>query len=256
MKTISIINLKGGVGKTVSAVNIAYGLHTHGHRVLVVDCDKQGNASKFFGRHGYNKPSIAEVLLVRGYDISGAIQKTDIDGVDILPANMTLMRANREILADVTRPQQTRFRKALDAYERPYDYCVIDCAPDINMAVINALVASDEVMIPVKVDAFTLDGMAELLDQISDIADDYNQGLRVAGYFFTVFYRSQVCAQAIEEAEKRYPDLHRFRTAIRRTTTVDQSTFAGLPLQLLNERCTAAVDYAALVKEYLNTEMC
>lgn len=252
MKTISIINLKGGVAKTISAINICYMLTEKGYRVLLIDCDKQGNSSKFFKRHGYDKPSLTEVLTARGFKPDAAIQHTFIDTLDILPANMSLLRANRDILTDVTRPQQSRLKRAMDDVAGQYDYCVIDCAPDINMATINALVATDDVLIPVKVDAFVFDGMAELLEQIDEIRD-FNPSIRVAGCFLTMYNKTQVNTQARDALEAVYPNLPVMQTVIRRTTTVDKSTFRGVPLQILSPRCTAAVDYNNLVNEYLNS---
>ena len=109
MRVICIINLKGGVAKTISAINIAYELaERHGMRVLLIDNDKQGNTSKFFRVHSYDAPSVADVLTVKGYNIRDAILPTDHYRLRILPANMNLLRADKEILLDISRPQQTR----------------------------------------------------------------------------------------------------------------------------------------------------
>ena len=184
MKTICIINLKGGVAKTISAANIAHIIATvHGKRVLLIDCDKQGNISKMFGIHGYNAPTIAELLTDRDASIHEIISPSKYPNLDIITANMTLLRANMQILLDTTRPQQTRLRTALaiGEIEHVYDYCVIDCAPDLNMSTINALVACDDVLIPIKIDKFAFDGLAELIEQINNTRTDLNPGLHLRG---------------------------------------------------------------------------
>ena len=261
MKVICCINLKGGVAKTISAINIAYALYkTHGARVLLIDNDKQGNTSKFFGKHDYESPSIADVLTSKDLNtIAGAVVSTfcvDLDnydnmtsGVHLLPANMNLLRANKEILLDVTRPQQTRLKKALREVAHIYDYAVIDNAPDMNMSDINALVAADYVLIPIKVDRFAFDGLEQLQEKI-DEAREFNERLRIAGGFITMFQRNNVNLQGVEHLAKN-SGLRMFKTVIRKTVKVDETTFAGLPLAKYAENCTAARDYESLVNEYL-----
>ena len=172
MKTLSIINLKGGVAKTISSVNMAHVMATvHGYKVLLIDNDKQGNASKIMNRHSYKKPGIAEIMTKRHIDMEQIIQETDYQNLDIVTANMNLLSANLEVMLDQQRPQQIRIKKALDQISSKYDYCVIDNAPDINISTINALVASDDVMIPITIDDFALDGLEELKEQLVILQD-------------------------------------------------------------------------------------
>lgn len=112
MKTIAIINLKGGVAKTISSVNIAHILAAvHGYKVLLIDNDKQGNASKILNRHNYSHKGTADIMTERKADLKETIQKTDYEGLDIVTANMNLLKANLEVLLDQQRPQQTRFKR-------------------------------------------------------------------------------------------------------------------------------------------------
>ncbi|MFF5993680.1 ParA family protein [Lysinibacillus sp. KU-BSD001] len=252
MKTISIINLKGGVAKTISSINIAYTLvEKHGKRVLLIDNDKQGNTSKFFNLHGYEDKSIADLLTERGLDIKSVIKETAYERLDVIPANMNLLRANKEILLDVSRPQQTRLSKYLRQLEGEYDYCIIDNAPDINMSVINALVASDDVLVPIKVDKFAFDGLEQLVEQIEDVKE-FNDKLVFRGCFITMFQKNGVNIQGGEYLNS-YTDYPLFHTKIRKTVKVDETTFAGKPL-LDYKKTTAGEDYEALVNEYL--KMC
>ena len=251
MKTISIINLKGGVAKTISAANFAHILAViHNKRVLLVDNDKQGNASKMFGLHNYEKPSVAELMTTRGVKIEEIIAKTQYENLDVIPANMTLLKANLEVMLDTTRPQQTRFKTALRTIEEKYDYCIIDNAPDINISTINALVASDDVLIPIKIDKFAFDGLAELKEQIENTKEDLNPDLCLKGCFVTSYQKNDVNEQGEEwlKNQKEYPV---FDTHIRRTEKVDESTFATIPIIEYSIRCGAARDYLMLVEEYL-----
>lgn len=252
MKTISVINLKGGVAKTISAVNIAHILAVvHKKRVLLVDNDKQGNASKMFGLHNYDKPSIAEVMTERNPNMDDIIRSTSYAGLDVIPANMNLLRANLQVMLDSARPQQTRLRAALNGLSEQYDYCIIDNAPDINISVINALVASDDVLIPVKIDKFAFDGLAELKEQIDNTREELNPGINLKGCFVTCYQRNEVNKQG-EEWMKTQTDFPVFEAHIRKTEKVDESTFAAVPIIEYSRRCGAAMDYLKLVSEYLN----
>ncbi|WII39169.1 ParA family protein [Paenibacillus thiaminolyticus] len=254
MKTISVINLKGGVAKTISAVNIAHILAVvHKKQVLLVDNDKQGNASKMFGLHSYSSPGIAEVMTERSPNLDEIIAHTAYPNLDVLPANMNLLRANLQVLLDTSRPQQTRLRSALKQVANQYAYCIIDNAPDINISVINALVASDDVLIPVKIDKFAFDGLAELKEQIDNTREELNPGIHLKGCFVTSYQRNEVNKQG-EEWLHNQKDFPLFRTHIRKTEKVDESTFAAVPIIEYSRRCGAAMDYIALVAEYLEGE--
>ncbi len=250
MKTISVINLKGGVAKTITAVSMAHILAAqYQKRVLLVDNDKQGNSSKTFGVHSYDRKSLSDVLTVRGLDIREVIQKTRFGNIDILPANMSLIRANMEVMMDSQRPQQTRLRSALEPVSGNYDFCIIDNAPDINISVVNALVASDDVIIPVRIDEYAFDGLDELLEQIGNTRDDLNPGLCLAGCLITSFQRTDADRQGeVWLREKGYPV---FDTHIRYSEKVTESTFARSPIVEYSPRSGAALDYTAFVREFL-----
>lgn len=250
MKILSIINLKGGVAKTISAVNIAHILAAlHRKRVLLVDNDKQGNASKLLNLYDYDKPSISDIM-TDPHAVAGAIiRPSGYTGLDVIPANMNLLKANLDVLLDMSRPQQTRLVKVLNTLDDAYDYCIIDNPPDINMSVINALVASDDVLVPIKVDKFAFDGMEQLIEQIDKVRD-FNPGIQFHGCFVTMYQNNSVNRQGGEwlKTGSGYPIL---TTKIRKTTKVDESTFARQPLMEYARYCTAARDYQALVNEYL-----
>lgn len=252
MKKISIINLKGGVAKTMSAINMAHILATvHKKRVLIIDLDKQGNTTKLFDKHNKGEYSVADLITNR-CSINEAILKTDYENLDLIPANMDLIEANFKVMLDVSIPQQFRLKKHLDEIEEEYDYCIIDNPPDINASVINALVASDDVLIPIKVDKFAFDGMKELITQINN-AKISNPNLKIKGCFVTLFNKNDVNIQG-EELLRNNKEYKMFNTHIRRTVKADESTFANVPILEYSKRCGAAKDYKALVEEYLSKE--
>ena len=252
MRTISIINLKGGCAKTLSSVNIAHILSAvHRKKVLLIDNDKQGDASKLLNRHSYTRPGTGEILTDRGLDMAAVIQSTDYEGLDIVTANMNLLTATLEVMLDQKRPQHNRFKKALEQVGEKYDYCIIDNAPDINIAIINALAASDDVLVPVTIDDFAIDGLKELEEQINNTREDLNPGLRFCGCFITQYDRTNEADTQGEAYLKGLEAYPLFETHIRRTLKMKPSTFARKPILEYSSRCGAARDYKALVEEYL-----
>ena len=248
MRTISIINLKGGVGKTVTSINMAYEpMHNRGCRVLLIDCDKQGNTSKFMKCHDYDKKSLSDVLLGTAGIMEVSV-RTKFALIDVVPANMSLLKADRQVLLDTTKPQQSRVREALKQVQDQYTYCVIDCAPDINISVINALVASDDVIIPVTIDKFAFDGIREILEQIRDVKKYYNPKLEFIGCLVTQYKKSELCDEGIKLLEDFCGRV--LETKISWTQVVSRSTFAGEPISVHSPRCGAAGGYKNLAAEY------
>lgn len=252
MRVLSVINLKGGVAKTISSVAIAHLLAGKGFRVLLVDNDKQGDASRGYRRRDEDGEGIDKIMTARRPDMGRLIQHTDFPGLDIITANMKLLKANLEVLLDQTRQQQTRLKKALEQVRDQYDFCIIDNAPDINISTINALVASNDVIVPLEVDDNTTEGLAELAEQIEFTREDLNPGLTFRGCFITKYdKRNDAHAQGAAqlEASGKYPV---FKTKIRTSRKVSESTFARLPITVYSKRSNAAIDYTALVEEYLD----
>ena len=267
MQTISIISLKGGVAKTTTAVNMAYTLAAvHNKKVLIIDNDKQGNTSKAFKRYDTEDTNtIARVMLQRNVDVSEVIKSTAYEGIDIITANMDLLEANLRTIVDTGRQQQTRFKKALENAKvidrgwakfdylpltEAYDYCIIDNAPDINMSIINALVMSNDVIVPIFMDQYSFDALDILLDQIAQVKEDFNENLNFAGCLITQYQNNEVNNQGIEWLKAH--DIPIFKQQIRRTEKkVSESTFAKMPLVEYSVRCGAAQDYKKFVLEYL-----
>lgn len=247
MISIAIINLKGGVGKSVTACNLAAELAAKSKSVLVVDLDKQGNTSKFFGWLDYDRLSVAEVLLGERFANAAIVEDTGLPGVHLLPGDMRLLRANRMILMDTTEPQQYRLRDALEHVAENYDYCLLDCPPDLDMGSINALTAADWVIIPVDCDEWACDGMREIIDQIEQVQMYYNPHLKVMGALMTKYRRTRYAGEVVHQLNEA--GIEMLHTVIRYTVKVSEAKSAHEPLRVYKPDCSAALDYGCLADE-------
>lgn len=242
---ICIINLKGGVGKSVTAINLADCFARRGRRVLVIDLDKQANTTKYYNRLDYQAADVGDVLTGRA-SIPMAMRSTEERNIALLPANMNLLNANREIMLDTMRPQQIRLRDALEEVEGLFDMILMDCPPDLDMGAINALCAADWVLIPVDCDEWAADGLEIVMDQIESIRRYYNPGLQMLGVLITKYRTTNYARRVIESIAKSCPVM---QTGIRFTVKVAEATASHQPLHLYAPGSTAAQDYEELCKE-------
>lgn len=248
MKKISVLNIKGGVAKTTSAINVAAILAEEGNRVLVVDVDAQSNLTMAFKAYDIDGLSVSDILLSKSIEVNEVIKETEHENIDILPSNISLAFAEKKILLDVTRSQQNRLKRILDKIEDKYDYCIIDCPPSLNMITINALVASDEVIVPIKIDKFALDGLEYLLESIDEIKEEFNPTLQFKGCFVTMDTSTTVNKE-IKKALKGILKEKMFDTSIRQNVTVTEASFEQIPVVNYKKNSNASKDYRALVKE-------
>ena len=227
MKAISILNLKGGVGKTVTSVNMAYILAAdHKKRVLLADCDSQCNATEFYG-----------------------LTEPGLYGVDMLPASDALMDLDLSSIGD--RVNGSCLKDFCDAIREDdvYDYVIFDCPPAFNAASAAALLASDEVIIPIKLDAFSLRGLANVSRQIDNM-HKINPALKIAGALITMWRNTPVVLEA-EGSLRECGILPVFEQHIRRTDKIDEMTFERKPITVYSPYSAAGYDYRAFVQEYI-----
>ena len=247
MKTISIINNKGGVGKTASVTTIGHMMATlHNKRVLLIDLDPQGNTSGAFsetdfmkiffsileGRKPETEPSIEDVLLYPDMDIHSAIKKTDYENLDIIPAHLTLAECEERLKADITTPQQFKLKQQLAKIKDEYDYCLIDCSPSISILNINGLTASDEVYIPMRSDGNSCIGLA-ITRKLVDTVSLYNPGLGIGGTFMTQYdSRKNVAKEIYNLLEQVLPsyEIPLLPFKIGTTKFLEENTFEQKPL--------------------------
>lgn len=245
MISIAIINLKGGVGKSVTTCNLAAELAAKSKSVLVVDLDKQGNTSKFFGVLDYDSPSIAEIML-GVCRAPGAVVDTNLAAVNLIPCDMRMLKANRMILMD-NGPRQYHLRDALKDVSANYDYCIMDCPPDLDMGSINALCAADWVIIPVDCDEWACDGMQEIIDQIEQVQAYYNPRLKVMGALMTKYRRTRYAGEVVHQLNEA--GIEMLHTVIRYTVKVSEAKSAHEPLRVYKPDCSASLDYGCLADE-------
>lgn len=252
MKTISLINLKGGVGKTTTALAMAYLLaEKRGKKVLLIDNDKQGNASRILDRYDNREPG-GTVNMLRYRRAEPYIQGTRYQNMDLLSCNLYMELAEKAVLLDQEQIQGDRYRKALEPVDRNYEYCIIDNPPDIGMNVINALAVTNEIIIPVQLENWSLDGLEELVKQIKEITR-LNPKARIAGILATDYEKSKTSEAALEWLRKRSGQKV-FQTVIRHSKAAKDSTIYHKPLPEYSTRCGASRDYKKFMAEYTGRE--
>lgn len=249
MKTTAILNLKGGVAKTTTAANMGAVLtRDYGKRVLLVDADSQCNLSEFFGAVEDGQiGSLVDVLkLPFSANPEQLICTTGHKGLDILPGAKELMALDLSMLSG-GKINYNAIKHFLARVADFYDYCFIDCPPAFNAAGAAALVAADDVLIPVKLDAFSLQGMGNLMEQIRNM-QRINPALKVAGLLPTMYYPNE---DAVKAREVLVNSDFRVFPSIRRSDKVDGMTYAQEPLCVYSPKSAAAVDYRRFVKAYV-----
>lgn len=246
MKVVSIYSLKGGTGKSITAANLAYILAVeHKQRVLLVDFDEQGNSSQYFAKFHPDKVSSADVL-ARNCEIAAAIIDTGYSGLHIMTANSNLYGADRLLFKS---RDANRLKEQLDLVADQYDFCIIDNAPRLSMPAVNALTASEYVIVPMRSDNFSLEGIKELKKQISN-AKNLNPKLKMLGCLVTHYQNNDVNNQCIALLKERLK-LPVLDTYIWFNTKISESTFYSKPLLEVSRRSGAAVQYKKLAAEVL-----
>lgn len=245
MRTTAIFNLKGGVGKTTTAIHMALMLAKHHKaRVLLVDCDAQCNLTQFFGADPSQGNTAGLLLAGTEFYAIGCIQQTAFQGVDIIPADDRLMELDLSQLS-TDRVKVYVFRQMVVELGRrgDYDFVIFDCPPAFNSACAAALIGCDDVVIPIKLDAFSIAGMTNVLRQVQNMKRITSR-LRVAGVLPTMWYK----AEAIQDAEGilKKSSLHTF-PHIRRSNRADSGTFAQ---QMADPKSGHMRDYRTFVAEY------
>ena len=264
MKVINLLNMKGGVAKTFSAVNLAYELWRRGYKVLLWDNDKQGNLSRAYKR--YDAESIApvsKILREEWNDPKELIQDTDYDGIDIITANMSLFGVVCLLMGERNQDIIQRYQRFLmdgqendDSVYAIYDYCIIDNPPDIGINVINALAVTDEVIVPVKIDEDSLEGLDMVAEQIED-AKAINPPLTLKGVLVTSYQNTDGESAGLEWLKKEYENAESIRYrkypilgVIRYSKKVAENSFLRKPIYEYSPCCGAAQDYKKFVTAY------
>ena len=249
-RIITFANQKGGVGKSTSAINIAAETGALGKKVLLVDSDPQGNASSGVGI--FNKRNVkysTYSVIMEPSSVRDAIQHTEFENLDIMPSNINLAGAEIELIDMEARHR--RLKDALDIIKDEYDYIFIDCPPTLGLLTVNALVASDGIIIPMQCEYFALEGLAQLSVSIKKVKQLYNPKLELVGILITMYNgRLNLSIQVMSELKKYYGD-KLFKTMITRNVRLSEAPSYGKPIRYFDKYSKGAQAYADVTKEIL-----
>lgn len=245
-RVISIVSGKGGVGKTTSSTNISTILAGMGYKVLGVDLDKQSNFTKQFKLYSKERASVCDVLLYKKSP-DEVILNTSIDNLDILPATYELENIPDMILLDINNRREERLKSLLDTN---YDFIIIDCPPSLDILVMNALVISDYILVPIKVDEWGIEGLENITNKMQIAQRSYNPKLKLLGTFVTCDNRTRLNKAVKLQLKELFKDKF-FNTTIRNDKRVAESTFSDVPVVIIEPEAKVSIDYKELTKEVI-----
>jgi chromosome partitioning protein len=248
-RIIAIASQKGGVGKTTTAINLAACIAQESRSVLIVDIDPQSNATSGLGINGNTQPRTIYEALIGQAEFSDSIVPTDLASLDILPSGQRLSGAEVELVGMMAR--ETRLKSGLEPLRSKYDFIFLDCPPSLGLLTVNALTASDSVLIPLQCEYLALEGLTSLLSSIRLVQDHLNPGLRIEGVLLTMFdARLNLSQQVADEARKFFAE-RVYKTAIPRNVRLSEAPSFGKPIVLYDPNSTGADSYRELAREVL-----
>ncbi|MFV9929473.1 MAG: ParA family protein [Rickettsia endosymbiont of Haemaphysalis japonica] len=249
MKVIAIVNQKGGVAKTTTTVNLATAFAAVNKKILVIDLDPQGNSSTGFGISQQQRKNTIYQVLTNLIELQDAIISTDIPNLEIITSNTNLSAAE----LDLTKLKDREYilMKLLAEIKILYDYIIIDCPPSLNLLTVNALVASDEVLIPMQCDFYSLEGLSNLLKTIEIVEKKLNPKIKIAGILFTMYDKRNRLTEQVEDDVRKCLGELVFKTVIPRNIKLSEAPSYGKPAIIYDYKCSGAVAYIELTKEIL-----
>jgi chromosome partitioning protein len=252
-KIICIANQKGGVGKTTTAINLAASLAVAERKTLLVDMDPQGNACSGVGIEKDNLRESVYNALIDGADPSGIVLKTSLPFLDIFPSTTDLAGAELELVSAPER--EKRLKKVLSSLAGAYNYILIDCPPSLGLLTINAMSASDSVLIPLQCEYYAMEGLSHILKTIRLVKKGLNPGISIEGILLTMFdSRNNLSRQVSDEIRNHFSD-STFRTVIPRNVRLSEAPSHGKPILLYDITSRGASSYLDLAKEIIQREV-
>lgn len=247
-RVIVIANQKGGVGKTTTAVNLSACLAASGVKTLLIDLDPQGNATSGIGLDKAELEHTLYDVLINDVPIANAIYETRVENLHIVPSNKHLAGAEVELVGLPRR--ERRLRETIQPIRDRYDYIIVDSPPSLSLLTVNGLAASDSVLIPLQCEYYALEGLSELLQTVILVRDNVNSELKLHGVLLTMFQRTNLSKQVIEDVRAHLGDKV-YKTVIPRNVTLGEAPSFGKPIIHYDAKCAGAAAYIALTKEVL-----
>jgi len=251
-RILAVANQKGGVGKTTTTVNLATALAACGKRVLIVDMDPQGNASTGLGVAADKRGHSVYQVLLDGMTLEGAVTRTLVPGMDIVPSGVDLSGAELELI-DVPK-REYRLRDAIQQARGTYDFVVNDCPPALGLLTLNALVAADAVLVPLQAEFYALEGLSHLMRTIDRVKRGLNPNLTLQGVVLTMFDRRNNLCEMVAADVRGYLGDRVYKTMIPRNVRVSEAPSHGKPVLLYDLRCAGSQAYVRLAREILQRE--
>ena len=249
-KVITIASQKGGVGKTTTAINLGSCLAQESRRVLLIDIDPQGNASSGLGINGNDQGVTIYEALIGHAELKQAVMPTALANLDLIPSGQRLSGAEVELVGMMAR--ETRLKSCLTQLREEYDFTLMDSPPSLGLLTVNALTASDSVLIPLQCEYLALEGLTQLIGAIRLVQDHLNPGLRIEGVLLTMFdARLNLSQQVADEARKFFSD-RLYKTVIPRNVRLSEAPSFGKPIVLYDPHSSGAESYRELAREVLD----
>ena len=252
-RIMALVNQKGGVGKTTTAINLGTALAAVGQRVLLIDLDPQGNASTGLGVDVGSREKSSFDVLVGESSLQDAVTSTAVPGLDLLPSTMDLLGAEME-LSDNPR-RLMRIRDELKTFTAsPYHFILIDCPPSLNLLTLNAMSAAQSILVPLQCEFFALEGLSQLLSTIEQVRSSLNPSLEIQGIVLTMHDpRNNLSRQVEEDVRSHFGDKV-YKTLIPRNVRVSEAPSFGLPALLYDHKCAGSQAYMKLASELIQKE--
>lgn len=251
-KTVSIFNQKGGVGKTTTCINFAAALGLKGKKTLLVDVDPQGNSTSGVGVDKSDIEVSSYDVLINDIPVKDAVVETEFKNLDLLPANMNLAGAELELAESENRFKA--LKKALAPLVMEYDYIIIDCPPSLGLLSLNALVASDTLIVPLQCEYYALEGLSQLISTVRTVKRNYNEHLELEGIIFTMYdNRLKLNQQVMEEVDKFFPK-KAYKTRIPRSIKLAEAPSFGKPILYYEKYSKPSFAYKKLTDEFLKKQ--
>ena len=256
-KIISVINQKGGVGKTTTVVNLAAGLSMQGKKILVIDLDPQGNATTGLGLSNTEQSDKTIYGILNGTTlISDVIKKTNFDRLDLITSNVDLSGLEVETAGDSDRAfiLKTKLTAYLNDSGPVYDYILIDCPPSLSLLTVMALVSSNSLLVPLQTEFFALEGLTQLMKTIERIKVNLNPDLKIQGILLTMYDRRNKLSSQVEEEARNYFKEKVYQTVIPRNVRLSEAPSHGMPVLIYDKNCPGSKSYYSFTDEFINQE--